>query len=65
MRRASAHGFDPSVLFNLLNIMDRSLVEALSLVTYLDDDQLVELFRACRSLGPSSDPPRSSAAKRV
>jgi len=51
MRRASAHGFDPSVLFNLLNIMDRSLVEALSLVTYLDDDQLVELFRACRSLG--------------
>lgn len=31
--------------------MDRSLVEALSLVVYLEDDQLLEAFRASRSLG--------------
>jgi hypothetical protein len=51
MRRARAEDFDPSALFQLLNVMDRSLVDALSLVAYLDDDQLLELFRASRSLG--------------
>ena len=51
MRRASAQNFAPSALFQLLNFMDRSLVEALSLVVYLEDDQLVEAFRASRSLG--------------
>jgi len=51
MRRTRAQDFDPSALFQLLNVMDRSLVEALSLVAYLDDDQLLELFRASRSLG--------------
>jgi len=51
MRRARAQDFDPSALFQLLNVMDNSLVMALSLIVYLDDDQLVELFRASRSLG--------------
>ena len=51
MRRARAQDFAPSALFQLLNVMDSSLVGALSLIAYLDDDQLVELFRASRSLG--------------
>jgi hypothetical protein len=51
MRRARAQDFDPAALFQLLNVMDSSLVGALSLIAYLDDDQLVELFRASRSLG--------------
>ena len=51
MRRARAQDFDPSALFQLLNVMDSSLVGALSLIAYLDDDQLVELFHASRSLG--------------
>ena len=51
MRRAYAQDFDPSALFQLLNVMDSSLVVALSLIVYLDDDQLVELFRASSSLG--------------
>src|SRR5438445_1868115 len=51
MRRARAEDFDPSALFQLLNVMDNSLVMALLLIAYLDDDQLVELFRASRSLG--------------
>jgi hypothetical protein len=51
MRRVSAQNFAPSALFQLLNFIDRSLAEALSIVAYLEDDQLLEAFRASRSLG--------------
>jgi len=51
MRRTTSPDFDQSAFLELLNFMDRSLVEALSLVVYLEDDQLLEAFRASRSLG--------------
>jgi hypothetical protein len=51
MRRAQSSNFDPSTFFQLLNSMDHSLVEALTVIAYLDDDQLIEAFRASRSLG--------------
>src|SRR2546425_10692010 len=46
MRRARAQDFDPAALFQLLNVMDSSLVGALSLIGYLDDDPLGALVRA-------------------
>ena len=51
MRRLRASDFDASSFFDLLNVMDSSLVDALTHIPYLDDDQLVEAFRGARSLG--------------
>ena len=54
MRRMRSPTFNPSSFLQLLNVIDRSLSEAPTLVAYLDDDQLVEAFRASRSLGRRS-----------
>jgi hypothetical protein len=54
MRRLQASDFDASSFFQLLNVMDGSLADALTQVPYLDDEQLVEAFRASRSLGKRS-----------
>ena len=54
MRRLQASDFDASSFFDLLNVMDGSLVDALTHIPYLDDEQLVEAFRASRSLGKRS-----------
>jgi len=54
MRRLHAPDFDASSFFQLLNLMDGSLADALTQVPYLDDEQLVEAFRASRALGKRS-----------
>ena len=54
MRRLHASDFDASSFFQLLNLMDGSLADALTQLPYLDDEQLVEAFRASRSLGKRS-----------
>jgi len=54
MRRLNTSDFDASSFFQLLNVMDGSLADALTQVPYLDDEQLVEAFRASRSLGKRS-----------
>ena len=54
MRRLHAPDFDASSFFQLLNVMDGSLADALTQLPYLDDEQLVEAFRASRSLGKRS-----------
>jgi hypothetical protein len=54
MRRLHSSDFDASSFFQLLNLMDGSLTDALAEVLYLDDEQLVEAFRASRSLGKRS-----------
>ena len=54
MRRMRSPTFNPSSFLQLLNDIDQSLGEAPKLVAYLDDDQLVEAFRASRSLGRRS-----------
>ena len=54
MRRLHAPDFDASSFFQVLNLMDGSLADALTQVPYLDDEQLVEAFRASRSLGKRS-----------
>lgn len=54
MRRFQASDFDASSFFQLLNVMDGSLADALTQVPYLDDEQLVEAFSASRSLGKRS-----------
>jgi len=51
MRRHSDHDFDATAFLDLLSRLDTSLVQAVHLIRYLDDDQLVEAFRAARSLG--------------
>lgn len=51
MRRHYDHDFDPAAFLDLLNRLDDSLDQAVHLVRYLDDDQLVEAFRGARSLG--------------
>ena len=51
MRRHCPQGFDPAAFLDLLNRLDASLDQAVHLVRYLDDDQLVEAFRGARSLG--------------
>ncbi|MCH8346514.1 MAG: HNH endonuclease, partial [Chloroflexi bacterium] len=51
MRRHHDHDFDPAAFLDLLNRLDASLDQAVHLVRYLDDDQLVEAFRGARSLG--------------
>jgi hypothetical protein len=54
MRRLHAPDFDAPSFFQLLNLMDGSLTDALAQVPYLDDEQLVEAFRASRTLGKRS-----------
>lgn len=54
MRRVQSRRFDPSAFFHALNVIDVSLAEALTDIPYLDDDQLVEAFRASRLLGKRS-----------
>ncbi|TMG06706.1 MAG: HNH endonuclease [Chloroflexi bacterium] len=54
MRRMRSPTFNPSSFLQLLNVIDRSLSEAPTLVAYLDDDQLVE-FRPPFSTRPSSE----------
>jgi len=51
MRRHRDHDFDATAFLDLLSHLDPSLVQAVHLIRYLDDDQLVEAFRAARSLG--------------
>jgi len=51
MRRHCDHDFDATAFLDLLSRLDTSLVQAVHLIRYLDDDQLVEAFRAARSLG--------------
>ena len=51
MRRHCPQDFDPAAFLDLLNRLDASLDQAVHLVRYLDDDQLVEAFRGARSLG--------------
>ena len=51
MRRHYDYDFDPAAFLDLLNRLDASLDQAVRLVRYLDDDQLVEAFRGARSLG--------------
>ena len=51
MRRHCLQDFDPAAFLDLLNRLDASLDQAVHLVRYLDDDQLVEAFRGARSLG--------------
>ena len=51
MRRHYDHDFDPAAFLDLLNRLDVSLDQAVHLVRYLDDEQLVEAFRGARSLG--------------
>jgi hypothetical protein len=51
MRRHSDHDFDSAAFLDLLNRLDASLDQAVHLVRYLDDDQLIEAFQASRSIG--------------
>ncbi len=51
MRRHCLRDFDPAAFLDLLNRLDASLDQAVHLVRYLDDDQLVEAFQGARSLG--------------
>jgi len=51
MYRAKSENFDPSLFFQLLNVIDGALTGAFAFVCYLDNDQLIEVFRASRSLG--------------
>ena len=54
MRRLAAQDFDAAAFFQLLNVIGGFLTQALTLVPYLDDEQLVEAFRASRALGKRS-----------
>src|SRR2546428_230662 len=54
MRRRYDPDFDPATFFHLLNVVDGSLMQALSAIAYLDDEQLVEAFRSSQSLGKQS-----------
>ena len=54
MRRRYAPEFDASSFLQALSTIDRSLTEALTVIAYLDDEQLVEAFRASRALGKRS-----------
>ena len=54
MRRLAPQDFDAAAFFQLLNVIGGFLTQALTLVPYLDDEQLVEAFRASRALGKRS-----------
>jgi HNH endonuclease len=51
MRRLHDSAFDASTFLGLLGRLESSLSQALELIPYLDDEQLVEAFRDSRSLG--------------
>ncbi len=54
MQRFHDPDFDSSSFLHLLNVMNGALDEAVGLIPFLDDAQLVEAFRASRALGKRS-----------
>jgi len=54
MRRRYDSSFDASAFLALMDRLEASLSEALELIPYFDDEQLVEAFRDCQSLGRRS-----------
>jgi hypothetical protein len=54
MRRRYESSFDASAFLGLLGRLESSLSQALELIPYLDDEQLVAAFRDSRSLGRRS-----------
>src|SRR2546428_4366760 len=54
MRRFNTRDFDCASFFVFLERLERSLNEAVGVIPYLDDDQLVEAFRASRGFGKRS-----------
>src|SRR5439155_9195709 len=54
MRRFNTRDFDCASFFVLLERLERSLNEAVGVIPYLDDEQLVEAFRTSRALGKRS-----------
>jgi HNH endonuclease len=54
MRRLNTPDFDCASFFVFLERLERSLTEAVSVIPYLDDEQLVEAFRASRAFGKRS-----------
>jgi hypothetical protein len=54
MRRRYDSSFDASAFLALMGRLESSLSQALELIPYLDDEQLVEAFRDCQSLGRRS-----------
>jgi hypothetical protein len=51
MRRRYDPSFDAATFLGLIGRLESSLSQALELIPYLDDEQLVEAFRDSRSLG--------------
>ena len=51
MRRLYRPGFDPSEYLAMFNRMDSLIGDAIELIPYLDNEQLVEAFRGSRSFG--------------
>lgn len=54
MRRRYDPSFDASAFLGLMGRLESSLSQVLDLIPYLDDEQLVEAFRDCQSLGRRS-----------
>src|SRR5450756_2764783 len=54
MRRLHHADFDASAFLALMGRLESSLSQALDLIPYLDDEQLVAAFRDSRSLGRRS-----------
>ncbi len=54
MRRRHDSDFDASTFLALMDRLEASLSEALELIPYFDDEQLIEAFRDCQSLGRRS-----------
>jgi len=54
MRRFNTRDFDCASFFVFLERLERSLNEAIGVIPYLDDEQLVEAFRTSRALGKRS-----------
>jgi hypothetical protein len=54
MRRRQDSNFDASTFLGLMGRLESSLSQALELIPYLDDEQLVEAFHDSRSLGRRS-----------
>src|SRR5436309_15853992 len=54
MRRFNTRDFDCASFFVFLERLERSLNEAIGVIPYLDDEQLVEAFRTSRGFGKRS-----------
>src|SRR5437867_12700865 len=54
MRRFNTRDFDCASFFVFLERLERSLNEAIGVIPYLDDEQLVEAFRTSRAFGKRS-----------